>query len=195
MMMVVVHAPAAVDMSRRHDAALDVLTTAVRALEPWAVEEFHRRYVDVMMGVARQVSHRDLSFCWEVVQDAMLRVLRCIRPILQERQLVAWLRIVVQTTTYDRLRAEQRRLQHERAAADQQNRQSADDHGEQIAWLRKKLSTCSPGLAELIDLRYARGWTLQRIASHLRLTPSAVDGRLRRLLEQLRQEGKDLTHG
>src|SRR5580700_6920402 len=80
-----------------------------------AVETFYRQHFDWLYAQARRASRRDESFCLDVVQDSVLRIIRVVRPVKSEAQFRAWLRLVVRTTTWDRLRADQRRMQREMA--------------------------------------------------------------------------------
>ncbi len=60
-------------------------------------------------AAARRATGRDEMFCLDVVQDAVLRVIRTVRPVESEAAArSAWLRLVVRTAAYDLLRREQR---------------------------------------------------------------------------------------
>src|SRR5512140_2716348 len=83
-----------------------------RGDEP-AIESFYRRYFDLLYRHARQVSRRDESFCLDIVQEALLRIVRTIRPVATEPQLVGWLKLVVKSVAYDLLRGERRRHKRE----------------------------------------------------------------------------------
>ena len=78
-----------------------------------AVEAFYRQYFDWIFGQARRVSGRDESFCLDVVQESVLRVIRTVRPIGSEGQFRAWLQLVVRTTALDLMRSERRRGKRE----------------------------------------------------------------------------------
>jgi len=91
------------------DAATKTLTAAMAAGNEDAVETFYRRYFDWLYAQARRATRRDESFCLDVVQDAVLRIVRTVRCVKTEPQFRAWLRLVVQTTAFDRLRSERRR--------------------------------------------------------------------------------------
>ena len=99
------------------DEPVDKLTAAMAAGDPAAVAAFYRRYFPRLYAWARRSSRRDESFCLDVVQDAVLRVVRTVRRADAEPQLLAWLRLVVQTTAYDRLKAERRRGRRQAVAA------------------------------------------------------------------------------
>ena len=84
------------------------LTALMAAGNNHAIEVFYRRYFGLLLAEARRVTSRDEAFCLDVLQDAVLRIVRCVRAVSGEAELVSWLRIVVRTTAYDLLRSEQR---------------------------------------------------------------------------------------
>lgn len=174
---------------------IDKLTAAVAGGDEAAVEAFYRRYFDRLYSQARRATGRDEAFCLDVVQEAILRVIRSLRPVADEAELMAWLGLVVRTTAYDLLRADRRRRDREEAfAAAGATRGRADDvacnsggeDDERLAWLRAELATLDPELLRIIELRYEQRWTLQRIGALLGLSTGTVDGRLRRALKGLR---------
>jgi len=175
------------------DDTVAQLTSAVaRGQEP-AVELFYRRFFDLLYRHARQVSQRDESFCLDVVQDAMLRIMRTIRPVATEAQLVAWLKLIVKSVAYDALRRERRRKGREAARGTVDN-QPATDESERLAWLREQLLALDPPLVRLIELRFVHGWKLARIAQLLGLSVGTVDGRLRRALDRIRRQAGEMPN-
>jgi len=166
------------------------LTAAMAAGDADAVAAFYREYFDWMFIQARLATRRDESFCLDVVQDAVLRVMRTIKPVDSEPQIRAWLRLVVQTTAFDLLRGEKRRKAREAASAAPEIVCTADN-GEQLDWLAEQLRRLDPQLVKIIQLRFEHRWTLRRIGEMLGVTTGAVDGRLRRALQALRESATD----
>lgn len=169
------------------------LTAAMAAGEARAVEAFYRQYFDTMYRHACTLTRRDEAFCLDVVQDAVLRVIRTVRPVNSEAQFASWLRLVTQTAAYDLLKAESRRRRREAlvaltADAAGQSPETPFDE-EQFARLREQIASMDPRLARMIELRYEGGWTLARIAEAMGLSIGTVDGRLRRALRDLRTRG------
>jgi len=106
-----------------------------------------------------------------------------------ENEFRAWLRLVVKTTAYDMMRAEDRRRRRELAGANPdtgRGRSAELEDRDQVEWLSRQIELMDPGIVRLIDLRFRGGWTLQRIAGSLGLSVGTVDGRLRRALGKLR---------
>jgi RNA polymerase sigma factor (sigma-70 family) len=175
-----------------YDTVAQLTSAVARGQEP-AVEAFYRRFFDLLYAHARQVSRRDESFCLDVVQDAMLRIIRTIRPVATEGQLVAWLKLIVKSVTYDTLRGERRRKGREAARGAVVN-QAPPEEPERLAWLREQLLALDPPLVRLIELRFVHGWTLARIAEFLGLSVGTVDGRLRRALDRIRRGAGELPN-
>ena len=183
------------------------LTAAMARGDRAAVAAFYDRYYGLLCRLARRAVGRsrrdDEHLCLDVVHDAVLRVVRTVRPVPSEGQLVTWLRLVVRSAAYDLLRREQRRAAREAAAASVNPRDgspSANDHSgaagadldEQLAWLRAELHRLDPRLVELIELLYQRRWTLAAIGARLGVSAGTVDGRLRRALAQVRARAREV---
>jgi RNA polymerase sigma factor (sigma-70 family) len=179
------------------------LTAAMSRGDRRAVAAFYERYFDLLVRcargatrLARRADAEDL--CLDVVHDAVLRVVRTVRPVTGgEGQLVAWLNVVVKSAAYDRLRQEQRRAHREQkhvgpAAAESAHVGNGAELAEQLAWLRDELGQLDPKLVELIELRYSHGWTLPAIAERLGLSAGTVDGRIRRALAKMRLRGEEV---
>ncbi|HSZ55060.1 MAG TPA: sigma-70 family RNA polymerase sigma factor [Tepidisphaeraceae bacterium] len=174
------------------------LTAAMAAGDRRAVEQFYRQYFDLMYSLAYSITRRDEAFCLDVVQDAVLRVVRTVRRVESEAQLAAWLRLVTQTAAYDRLKSESRRRRRETlvaVAANAAESSPAPDETdpERLRWLRIQLDSLDPQIARMIEMRYQRRWTLARMAAALGLSIGTVDGRLRRVLAELRTRAKGLN--
>jgi RNA polymerase sigma factor (sigma-70 family) len=169
-------------------ADVAAMTAGLAAGDEQAVELFYRRYFDRMYGMARRASGRDESFCLDVVQESVLRVLRNVRRVSEEGQLAAWLGLVERTTAYDLLKSENRRRRREAMVAVGADAvaATAESDEERIVWLGEQIARMDPALARAIDLRYSRGWTLAHVASALGISIGSVDGRLRRALRTLR---------
>jgi RNA polymerase sigma-70 factor (ECF subfamily) len=183
------------------DALAIRLAVGISRGEPAAVEAFYRCCFPLLLREARRATRgRDESFCLDVVQDAVLRVIRAVRPVTSRAQFLAWLRLVVRATAYDLLRAQRSRTRHETAAAasatapiKSSNGDAAPD-ADQLAWLRRTIARLDPQLADMIDRRYQQRWTLTRIAAALGLSVATVDGRLRRALSYLRDLAREEFH-
>lgn len=168
------------------ESDIAALTAGVAGGDEAAVERFHHGYFTMLYATARSASGRDEAFCLDVVQEAMLRIIRCIRPVTTAAQLQAWLTLVVRTTAFDLLTAERRRRQREQDWGREVAPRGDDPDAERLAWLRDEIERMEPALGQMFRLRYHDGWTLTRIANLLGVSIGSVDGHLRRALDQVR---------
>jgi RNA polymerase sigma factor (sigma-70 family) len=93
------------------------LTRDIASGNPEAFAQLYRARFDEMYRWARRATGRDEAFCLDVVQDAMMRIIRSLKPLQSERQLRGYLRAATQSCALDRLRSERRRRERERRAA------------------------------------------------------------------------------
>jgi RNA polymerase sigma factor (sigma-70 family) len=170
------------------------LTVAIASGNTEAFTHLFRERFSDMFADARRATGRDESFCLDVVQDAMIRVIRSMKPVDTEKRLRSWLRVVVQSCAYDRLRKEARQRRWEAAAAEFPRATANDEETERrLEWLRHELAALSHPDTRLLLMRYRLGWTLERIGEAVGLKPGAVDGRVRRLTASLRRRARE-TH-
>ncbi len=165
------------------------LTAAMAAGEERAVEVFYRRYFDWLYRQARRVSGRDEAFCLDVVQDAVLRVMRTVRKVESENQFRGWMTLVVQTTAYDLMRSEGRRKKREMmvAAGREELMVAADGRDQQrLDWLWEQIAGLDRPLAKILELRLEQRWSLRRIAGSLGVSVGTIDGRIRRALRRIK---------
>jgi RNA polymerase sigma factor (sigma-70 family) len=171
------------------------LTAAMAAGDTRAVEAFYRQYFELMYRHACKITGRDESFCLDVVQNAVLRVMRTVRAADSEAQLATWLRLVTQTAAYDLLKADSRRKKRETlvaVATDAAGGEAgAENDDDRISWLRSEIASLDPQIARIIELRYEGRLTLARIAEAMGLSLGTVDGRLRRALRELRSRAQE----
>ncbi|HEY8751727.1 MAG TPA: sigma-70 family RNA polymerase sigma factor [Tepidisphaeraceae bacterium] len=172
--------------------AVQKLTAAMAAGEARAVEAFYRGYFEFMYGHARKITGRDEAFCLDVVQDAVIRVIRTVRPVQSEGQFCAWLRLVTQTCAYDLMKSESRRKRREAAVAvigsDAESIDVAtdDEIRDRLEWIRERIALLDPEIIRMIEMRFEKRWTLARVAEAMGVSIGTVDGRLRRALRELR---------
>ncbi len=177
------------------------LTEAIASGNTEAFATFYRQWFDTMYAQARSASGRDESFCLDVVQDAMLRVIKSVPSMTSSDDLRRWLRVVVQSCAYDRFREEARRKAREQRAvvlraSNLSNCEvgAVEDTVDRIRWLERELQTLNSRDVQLLLMRHRFGWTLKRIGQTLGMKPGAVDGRIRRVLSKLRRRAKEQSH-
>jgi RNA polymerase sigma factor (sigma-70 family) len=171
------------------------LTRAMAAGDEGAIEDFYRRYFDWLYVKARRATGRDEAFCLDVVQEAVLRIVRCVRPVESEGRFRAWLRLVVQSTAYDLMKSDARRARREAvvvaAGAHSGPPASEPDAADRLVWLRQQIAGLAPEIARMIDLRFQQSWTLARVGQSLGLSVGTVDGRLRKAIGRLRELARE----
>jgi RNA polymerase sigma factor (sigma-70 family) len=169
-------------------------TAAIASGDTEAFSVFYRRWFDDMLIMARQCTGRDEPTCLDIVQDAMLRVIKAIKPMLSEVEVERWLTRVVRTCALDRLRAESRRKRRETTVVARTTSEVHVDLHDRIDWLCQELARLDDNEARLLIMRHRFGWTLKQIGHALRLAPGAVDGRINRLLLMLRRKATENFH-
>ena len=173
------------------DDSIRQLTSAIASGDTAALARFYRRWFDRMYAEAHRVTGRDESFCLDVVHDGMMRVIKSLGPMDSEAALWGWLRAVIRSCAFDRLRREMRRRKREQTGRRSAPSAAADDLEERLAWLRRELAEMNEREATLFTMRHRFGWTLRQVADAVGLNTGAVDGGLRRTLLTLRRRAKE----
>lgn len=163
-----------------------------------AFGDFYDQWFDRVFGQARSLCGRDESFCLDVVQETMLRVVRSLRPVRSASQLESWLMTVTRSAAIDALRREARSLRSSAVPQSQHrdDRTQVDpnqhaDTAERIAWIHERLESLDAQDRELLASRILRGSTLARAGDEHAMTHDAVHGRLRRILQRLAAAAKE----
>jgi len=134
----------------------------------------------------------------EVMQEVSLAALRQSAPLQDATKVAPWLYrlAVVQALLYRRKRGRARKLADrygERVRPSVEDSREADP----LSWLladerrqmvRKALSGLPPRDAEILLLKYTEGWSYHKIAHSLGISHSAVEARLHRARQKLRNE-------
>jgi len=181
-------APAALRPTERGDATRD-LTLAIARGDGAAFARFYEAWFDRAYAAARSLTGRDEAFCLDVVQDAMLRAARRMPTLPDERSLDRWLARVVRSAALDRLRRERRRVLRERSRSSTPMPSRPDEATElleRIDWLRASLAELPQDDRSLLDSRFGRSRTLRDAGTEAGLTGDAAHGRLRRIINRLR---------
>ncbi len=151
-------------------------------------ESFYDAFFQLMYQDARRLTGRDENTCLDLVHEAMLKAIRSIKPIAEYPRLRNWCGALIKSVAYDWLRRECRR-RHEPLSAEaepRQHLQSTSDNEARWRWIQEQIRQAPRELQQLFALRYRWGWTLEQIAGRLGLKTGAVDGQLRRAIDQLR---------
>ncbi len=153
---------------------------------------FHGRYYLPLLRYAAQRTGNP-SNASEIVQQSYLRVARHIRPFTAEGDFWNWLCCVVRCAAVDHGRNASRRilllekLAHWRAAQNLEHGRSPADAQPTPALVEEALGKLPGDEAALLRRKYCDGWSTQELAADLGTTPKAIENRLARLRERLRQ--------
>lgn len=168
------------------------VTRRMKAGDNKALAIYYEHVFDLMFCEVKRLVNRDEQTSLDIVQDAMLKAIRCIKPLPDAGAVVAWSRTVARSTTYDWLRKQSRQRSQELSAIDQpiSKMEPVDQDSVRMLWIEDQLQSMSPELRRLISFRYRLGWSLRRIAETLGLKTGTVDGRIRRAVEKLQEKAK-----
>lgn len=157
-----------------------------------AFREYYDHFFDFMLAESRRCTGCDEQSCLDIVQDAMLKAIRSMRPIENRQKLLAWTRLLVKSVAYDWLRRESRHRRTLKNSFDDAASNAVQaplagiPHEARLLWLEDQLARMPDDLRRMFHWRFRWGWTLRRIGNRLGLKPGAVDGRLRRAIDELR---------
>jgi len=181
------------------------ITGAIAHGDSSAFGLFYDAWFPFAFNEARRYTQRDEATCLDIVQDAMLKAARSMRPLQSKADIERWLTRVVQTSALDTLRQEQRRRQREYDSADRDRhgssaaQRAAQDHArhqwlaDQIEWLMQEVATISTSDQVLLHLRYALGRSLEQTGRAVGISADAAHGRLRRIIARLRGRAEDAS--
>ncbi|MGQ0628492.1 MAG: RNA polymerase sigma factor [Phycisphaerales bacterium] len=149
-----------------------------------ALDALYRNWFDRGFAVAKALTRRDEAFCLDVVQNAMLRIIRTLKPLASRAALDAYMHATLRSAALDALRAEARRAVRNARAA---RADSATDRSPaQLEDLASALAALGVSDRELLTLRFARDQTLEQTGTLTGRTGAAAHGLIRRALRKLR---------
>lgn len=134
----------------------------------------------------------------EVMQEVALAAVRQQAPLAEAGSAGPWLYrlAVLQSLLYRRRQGRGRKLA-DRYAQRLRERQHAERASEPLDWLladelrgavRTALAQLPPRDAEILLLKYTEGWSYQQLAGRLGISAAAVEARLHRARQRLRQQ-------
>lgn len=174
------------------ERALAVWTRLLAGGDDEAWRWFHGRYY---LALLRYAAHRsgDASAASEIVQQAYLRIARHAKPFAIERDFTGWLCCVVRCTAVDHTRHIARRsllaekFAHWRAAQPGPDSDWQASASHTAALTDEALAKLPAEDAALLRRKYCDGSTTDELAIELGATAKAIEHRLARLRERLRE--------
>ena len=158
-----------------------------------AFAEFHARYFDRMFRYAFVLCRGNEESAKDVAQEALVRVVRYVKPMPDEQILWSWLTVLLRSagadygrkqTRYHRLRERFQRVFDMRGLVTA----SADANGDEPgAMLASALSSLDQQDRMLIERKYFQRESYRELAADLNTTERAIEGRLARIRENLKR--------
>lgn len=179
--------------SSDQEVGWDAITRRIASGDHDAFELYYERTFMIMFGQIQRLIGSDEQTTLDMVQLAMMKVIRSIKPLPDESAVIAWSRAVAKSVAYDWLRKESQKpdfvssFEQDPAIASVEGSLLAEA---QLRWMEDQLREMPGDLQKIISLRYRLGWSLRRIGELLGLKTGAVDGRLRRAIEALQAKAK-----
>jgi RNA polymerase sigma-70 factor (ECF subfamily) len=155
-----------------------------------AFAKYYETFFDTMFTTVKRATGCDESTCLDIVQDAMVKAISKMKVLDSHDQATAWTKVVAKTTAYDYLRRHARQqklatgLVDSGKAAELENTET--ESLARIRWIEEQLLQLPPELNSMISMKYRMGWTLRQIGEKFGLKTGAVDGKIRRAMNDLK---------
>jgi RNA polymerase sigma factor (sigma-70 family) len=167
------------------------LTAGIRAGNENAFREFHRLYFHrlyhFLLVVARGQEHE----AREALQETLLRVVRHARKFDSEEAFWSWLKVVARNAARDGGRKKHRYLGLlQKFALHSQSSAAGPSSPEGLVLgevLEESLAELPPQDRHIIESKYLQGLTVRELAADTGLTERAVESRLLRLRQRIRE--------
>ena len=161
-----------------------------------AFEAIFDRYGDLVYSTSLRVL-RDAHLAQDVSQEIFVRLWRKPESYVAERgRFLTWLISVTRNRAVDEIRSRSRRLRHETASPEEQEREIPAGEGndpalnaqlaEQARTVRAALALLPPEQRQVIELAYFGGLTQQEISDRLEQPLGTVKTRIRLGMQKLR---------
>lgn len=171
------------DPSRSSRLSAKGLTSRIAKGDSEAFTLLYEKWFDRMVGMAIASTDCDEAFAADAAQDAFVKLIRNPVVLENDRALTSYLRKLVITSAYDRLKSEKRRAVREN---DRPAPAGGTPDRTRLGEVEEAISLMETEQADLLIARFRFGWTLARIGERFNLATGAVDGRIGRLVRYLR---------
>ncbi len=173
--------------------ALDLLriTAAIREGDEAAFQIFYEHYCDRLYRYLLVVTSGNEDLSRELMQTTMTKVVRAMQPIADERSFWSWLSTIARNAFLDACRKTRRQPSMVPLSASELDvinpPDPADGESPLLQALDDCLGTLEPGDRALIEAYYFGNASQQAIAQREHTTPKAVESRLARIRQKLRE--------
>jgi RNA polymerase sigma-70 factor (ECF subfamily) len=168
---------------------IQALTLAIRRGDAAAFARFYDLYSFRLYRFLLVLARGDENTAQEVCQAAMIKLAKHCKVFDDERMLWAWLCALAKNAFIDYYRAQRRRDRF--VSLEEMPASSAgteDSTGQLSQILREALAALRPEERELMQAAYIDGRPLQELADASGLTYKAVESRLARLRQKLKEQ-------
>lgn len=152
---------------------------------------FYDDYFDRLLRYLLVVTGGNEETAREVLQLALVRVVRHVKPFESEEKFWSWLTVLARSALADESRKRRRYFaflerftRHQTAGPEAMDNGAADEHLN--ATLEDKLTTLPEDEQRLIELKYRRRQSVRAIADGLLTTEKAVESKLSRVRRKLK---------
>ena len=167
------------------------LTTAIRAGDEAAFREFHRLYFDQLYQFLLIVARGQEDEARDALQETLLRVVRHVRKFDNDEAFWSWLKVVARNAARDAGRKQHRYFgllerfaSHSKNATDHYSAPRGSSLGD---LLEESLAELQSQDREILEGKYLQGSTVKELAADTGLTEKAVESRLLRLRNHIRE--------
>ena len=155
-----------------------------------AFAKYYEAFFDTMFLTVKRATGCDESTCLDIVQDAMVKAISKMKVLESRDQTTAWTKVVAKTTAYDFLRRQTRQRKLAESLLDSGEAEDVDgsetEAAARIGWIEEQLQQLPAELSSMIGMKYRMGWTLRQIGEKFGLKTGAVDGKIRRAIDDLK---------
>ncbi len=156
----------------------------------FAFAKYYETFFDTMFLTVKRATGCDESTCLDIVQDAMVKAISKMKILDSHDQVTAWTKVVAKTTAYDYLRRNARQKKLAKGLVDSGLAREFENTGTEsvarIRWVEEQLQQLPAELRSMISMKYRMGWTLRQIGEKFGLKTGAVDGKIRRAIDDLK---------
>lgn len=176
------------------------LTARIAAGDEAAFASFYAHWFPSAVALAKALVRADEAAALDLVQDVMLVVARRLPPLADERAVRAWLSTAIVRAGIDRQRQQRRRQRREQHAVAWRDvavvpTWSAMLDDERAAWLQARLAELPELEQALVAARFGDHVSVAAAGGAFGLGEDQAHGRLRRVIQRLRQRAAEWWHG
>lgn len=166
------------------------LTSRLAVGDQTAFRPLYDTVYDLMYWEIKKLSDCDDSTVLDILQNSMIKLLKCIKPLPDVRAVTNWSKAVAKSETYDWFRKRGNNVPNSDGIEPTAQPANGIETGARLVWLEQQLRQLDPELQHLVSLRYRVGWSFRRIGEYLGISTKAADGKIRRAVQKIRAQAK-----